>query len=219
MLDRYGYLQSITYLGSSPVEQRNFSKLVGLHESYINDLVHFYDNGLIKDLVEFFHGNWAVALYHDRFRELCQSLRLDTNEDLATHAEKIRMMAETGLSDEKLNQQRREMIGVGGAKLKPSTRESSQLALIEWMKGMFLDLPCKTFLIFFRRVSLKHRLHTVISQRIVLILTCIFYRRRGEKAPHARPRSDHAVLHHVAVKERRERKGSVQLMNIRRVLS
>ena len=65
VVDVHRRVVSITYLGAQPIEDRNFAGLVGLQESYLNSVEHFYDKGVIPDLTRFLRDDWAVAIYND----------------------------------------------------------------------------------------------------------------------------------------------------------
>eukprot|EP00912_Choanoflagellata_sp_UC4_P001492 UC4_evm2s940 len=69
-VNRYGVIETITNLSMGDIPDRsNFINLYGLHEKYLNNLVARYDEGLIKDLYQFFRESWSVAVFHDRFLE------------------------------------------------------------------------------------------------------------------------------------------------------
>jgi len=53
---------------------------VGLHETYLNNLPHRVEKGVITDAVEFLSENWAIALYHDWFMEFIARLRGDLSK-------------------------------------------------------------------------------------------------------------------------------------------
>jgi hypothetical protein len=75
-LDSFGYIEQITYLGSSPLpEAPNWICLIGLHEKYLNCLVSRFDEGLIADLVSYLQSWWSVALYHNSFANFKSSLQ------------------------------------------------------------------------------------------------------------------------------------------------
>ena len=74
-LDKYGRVVMIVYIGHKCAAFNNMEKLVGMHETYINSLISTYDRGDITDLLSYFEGEWAAALYHDRFRECCLDIR------------------------------------------------------------------------------------------------------------------------------------------------
>ena len=46
-----------------------------LHENYLNMLTSRFDNGVIKNVVEFLSENWAMALYHEWFGDFWLRMR------------------------------------------------------------------------------------------------------------------------------------------------
>lgn len=48
----------------------NFIQLFNIHERYLNNLVDRFEEGLMTDLYDFFKEPWAMAIFHDRFRDL-----------------------------------------------------------------------------------------------------------------------------------------------------
>jgi hypothetical protein len=76
VLDRYGHIKQIIYLGPAiNEEQNNFEQLIGVNEKYLNDLVSRYEEGLIADFVTYLREWWAMGLYHDRFKECLQNVK------------------------------------------------------------------------------------------------------------------------------------------------
>ncbi len=76
MLQRYtsvyvnketGQIESIMYLGTTPIANNNLSSLVGVPASYCNNMIGRYQEGLVKDFIEFFSENWAMCLFCDQF--------------------------------------------------------------------------------------------------------------------------------------------------------
>ena len=61
-IDRFGRLARLTCVGGA-VEVGNLTCLVGRHASLMSGLVSHYENGHIADLINFFRGDWAAALY------------------------------------------------------------------------------------------------------------------------------------------------------------
>lgn len=47
---------------------RDFVRLYGLHQCYLNNLVSRYNEGLISDFFTYFRAAWAVAIFNDRFQ-------------------------------------------------------------------------------------------------------------------------------------------------------
>ncbi len=74
-LNKHSVIQTITCLSKKQFNVRNFSKLYGLHEQFLNKLLLKYKQGKIADFYSFFSDNWCTALYHDRFEDLCKEIR------------------------------------------------------------------------------------------------------------------------------------------------
>jgi cilia- and flagella-associated protein 61 len=79
-LDAMGNIQSIVYLTRQPPESRNLRSLVGLHEQLCNRMVQRMEAHMIPDLVGYFRQPWAMALFHDRFRDYLADARQVFNE-------------------------------------------------------------------------------------------------------------------------------------------
>ena len=80
--------------------------------------------------------DWAVALYHDRFRELCSLIveKLDGEEDVDEIMRTIKEAVSGGLTDAEVSTRRRELVGISGCKLRPSTKQSIELQLLRFVK-------------------------------------------------------------------------------------
>ena len=144
VLDVHRRVASITYLGAQPVEDRNFAGLVGLQESYLNSLEHFYDKGTIPDLAKFLRDDWAVAVYHDRFCALCLSLsdKLESSEEVQKLLGEVKEAIASGntkLSESNLL--RKSLIGTGGEKISYKTRKSIESELLRFLRDNRQLLP------------------------------------------------------------------------------
>ena len=144
VLDVHRRVASITYLGAQPIEDRNLAGLVGLQESYLNSLEHFYDKGTIPDLVKFLRSDWAVAVYHDRFRALCQVLseKLDGVEEVQKLLKEVKDAISSGntkLSESNLL--RKSLIGTGGEKMSYKTKKSIETELLRFLRDNRALLP------------------------------------------------------------------------------
>ena len=63
VLDEHRRVASITYLGNESIEDMNFSIIVGMQESYLNSLEHFFDKGTITDIFkQEFVGLWTYLM-------------------------------------------------------------------------------------------------------------------------------------------------------------
>ena len=71
----FGIIDSITYLGQIKISYQSIMSLVGLHETYLNDIISRYDMKLVDDVPEFLSENWALALYSDNFSKLIIKLK------------------------------------------------------------------------------------------------------------------------------------------------
>lgn len=90
VIDRYGTVSELLYLGTDPVAARNLGGLVGLHVSFLNSLIQRADappgsNLTIPggDLTVFFAEPWAEALSSEAFPTLASALRLALSDDVA----------------------------------------------------------------------------------------------------------------------------------------
>ncbi len=69
-----GRLDCLCYFGDETIEQDNFSILVGMPITYMNNLVERHRDGLISDFIHYFRENWIYALYCDRFEQFKEKL-------------------------------------------------------------------------------------------------------------------------------------------------
>ncbi len=77
----FGIIDSITYLGKLNVSYNSLISLVGLHESYLNELFARYELNMVEDIPEFLSENWAVAIYHDNFSKLVIKMKTIIQDD------------------------------------------------------------------------------------------------------------------------------------------
>lgn len=76
-LDRFGKVDSITYLGGEALQVESLWSLVGLSETFLNYLYQRWRDDDIPDIVEFLADEWATALFHDRFMDFCHQIKLE----------------------------------------------------------------------------------------------------------------------------------------------
>ena len=124
------------YFGLEKVEAKNISLLVGLQEAYLNSAMSTYDRGLVPCWIDFFREDWASGLYHDRFGELGDSLRvlLKTDEGVFDVVDMLLRGFDEGKDDETLNTMRKTTIGAGGANLMPSTKKLIEANVLEFLR-------------------------------------------------------------------------------------
>lgn len=64
----------MVYLGRSILHAPHVAALVGLHVSFLNDIVVRFENDELVDLAVFLSEPWAQLLYHDCFPEICAGM-------------------------------------------------------------------------------------------------------------------------------------------------
>lgn len=74
---KMGKVDSITYLGGEELQVESLWSLVGLSETFLNNLYKRWKDGDIPDIVEFLTDEWAIALFHDRFMDFCHQLKME----------------------------------------------------------------------------------------------------------------------------------------------
>eukprot|EP00943_MAST-04B_sp_MAST-4B-sp1_P002176 g2176.t1 len=144
VVDVHHRVVSITYLGAQPVEDRNFAGLVGLQESYLNSIEHFYDKGVIPDLTRFLRDDWAVAIYNDRFKNLIASIteKLNGNEEVAQIVQEVSAAISSGNTKlSEVNLLRKSLIGVGGEKIQYKTKKLIESDLIKFLRDNKTLMP------------------------------------------------------------------------------
>ena len=136
-VDSHGRVAAFTYLGPEPVEAKNLSCIVGMHEAYLNSAVLFFNKGEVHNWIAYFRQGWADALYHDRFHHFCLSLRMGMSDDdgVNTVLVKVREALEGGAADQEISQVRRDAVGVGGSSLPRSTKKMMDMHLMEFLKN------------------------------------------------------------------------------------
>lgn len=71
----FGTIEEITYYGRLSVSYNSLISLVGLHETYLNDLILRTEVSLVEDIPLFLSENWSMAIYHDNFSKLILKLK------------------------------------------------------------------------------------------------------------------------------------------------
>jgi len=124
------YIQSISYLGSSKIEEHNFKVLVGLPQTYLN-IVQRWDDGLITDVVQFLRQNWTMAIYYDKFMQFSQRLK-----QKFTRRKDIQMLSDYVMEhvhDEGVQQIEESRRKRYAAEVTPDTEHMIQLEVIRFM--------------------------------------------------------------------------------------
>ena len=136
-LDSFGRVIEICYIGKSDVEARNLSKLIGVHESFLNSAMHSYEEGKVEDWIEWFRGEWCSALYHDKLSQMNESIReaLSTDKGTYTTLDKVQDAIDASTENEKLNEEWNACIGPGGSNLESSTRRIVEHSTVDYLRS------------------------------------------------------------------------------------
>lgn len=134
--DLLGKLEEILYIGRVKIEERNISRLVGYHESYMNSATYAYEKGLIKDWIDYFREDWASLLYHDKFLEfiIYQRESLTTDKCSVSTLEQVFQMAEIDTDDQNVSIARKELIGERSELLPIVTRKFLEAQTLEFLR-------------------------------------------------------------------------------------
>jgi len=85
-IDGFGKVDSITYLGGEEIQVESLWSLVGLSETFLNHLYQRWRDDYIPDIVEFLTDEWATALFHDRFMDFCQQIKMEMSQQKEVRA-------------------------------------------------------------------------------------------------------------------------------------
>jgi hypothetical protein len=147
VLDRFGRIVELQYLGKVAPEMDNLACVVGHHAGFTNAFVRKYDAGEVKDIVDFLRAEWAAAVFHDRFSALTVQLRDILSGDTAADALMEKVEAATmaavksGGGDLVAEKLRASGIGVCGAALPPALRRSVEHAVLAFLREHHHILP------------------------------------------------------------------------------
>jgi hypothetical protein len=136
-VDSLGVLVEICYIGKSEVEARNLSKLVGLHESYLNSASASYEEGKVEDWIDFLRGEWATAVYHDKFAELAESIRASLSTDKGTYTimDKVQDALDASTENDRVNEEWKKAIGPRGEHLEPGTKRIVETSTVDYLRA------------------------------------------------------------------------------------
>ena len=135
-IDSLGIVVEICYFGKSEIESKNISKLVGWHESYLNAALNSYEEGKVDDWVDFFRGDWATALYHDKFAALVQTIKssLSSDKDTFTILDKVMDALDASTENDKVVEVWKASIGPRGEKLESNTKRIVETSTLEYLR-------------------------------------------------------------------------------------
>lgn len=130
-----GIINSATYLGNEDISVQSLWSFVGLHETYLNQLVERYEKKIIPDAAEFLSENWAIALYHDWFMEFIGKLRSDLQkrEDIEKITKYVQETFTKGISKD-------DVIKLRGM-MSTSTKTFIEENVINFIRAQITHLP------------------------------------------------------------------------------
>lgn len=142
-LTPFGVVAEIAYFGKNSVEARNLSKLVGMHESYLNEAVHSFEEGMVYDWIDFFREEWSSAVYHDKFAEFIEVVRTMLASDKGTYTilDRISDALEKTTENEVITEEWKMSIGARGLNLDENTKRIVETQTIEYLRNNKHMLP------------------------------------------------------------------------------
>ena len=150
LLERFGRVAELTYVGSDAVEARNLSGIVGRSASFLNGLVRRADRQDLPDLIAFLRQGWATGVFHDRFAQLVASLRAAVGADahVGSLIAQAALLVEQGApasgdaageASDRVSDALKAMadagVGVGGAKLPPAARAAVEREVLAFLRA------------------------------------------------------------------------------------
>lgn len=150
LLERFGRVAELTYVGSDAVEARNLSGIVGRSASFLNGLVRRADRQDLPDLIAFLRQGWATGVFHDRFAQLVASLRAAVGADahVGSLIAQAALLVEEGApasgdaageASDRVSDALKAMadagVGVGGAKLPPAARAAVEREVLAFLRA------------------------------------------------------------------------------------
>jgi hypothetical protein len=125
-----------TYVGSDPVEEKNLSCLVGVHESYLGCALHSYEHGLVRHWVDYFRQDWAGTVHHDKLWDLIRDLRssLLTDKGMLVILEKVFDIAASTDDDQVVGAARQKIIGDDWANVENASRLIIEARSVDFLK-------------------------------------------------------------------------------------
>lgn len=91
-----GLVESVTYLSKEPIEVPSLWRFVGLSETYLNKLSERFNSKLLPDVAEFLSENWAIAVYHDKFAEFSNDIKIELKENIKDIIDRAKVMVNAG---------------------------------------------------------------------------------------------------------------------------
>jgi len=131
-----GLVVEISYFGKEIVEGRNIGRLVGWHESYLNNACFSFESGQISDWIEFFREPWCSFIYHDNFTAFAGGVKEFLQEDkgMFTVQDKLVGLASKCKDDGILSLERRKLLGNRGEKVPEIAKTAIETHTLEFLR-------------------------------------------------------------------------------------
>ncbi len=136
-LDSFCRVVEICFIGKTEVEARNLSKLIGVHESFLNSALNAYEEGKVEDWIEWFRQEWFTALYHDGLGQMNENIRaaLGTDKGTYTTLDRVQDAVDASTENEKLHEEWSALIGPRGCKLEGNTKRIVETSTVDYLRS------------------------------------------------------------------------------------
>ena len=129
----FGIIDTVVYLGKENIDYRALISLVGLHETYLNNLLKRFKSNLVENIPLFLSENWALATYHDNFSKLIIKLK-----HILRESDILAIVSEVVKNEKELN--RKEIDELLG-KVEKKTRQKIEYQIVSFLKENKNQLP------------------------------------------------------------------------------
>lgn len=130
-----GLVDSVTYYSKEPIEVQSLWRFVGLSETYLNKLSERFNSKLLPDVAEFLSENWAMAIYHDKFAEFSNDIKVEFKQQINNVSDAVKVMVD---ARQEFNREQykklRDMVG-------KETRRMVQERTLKYIKSHLNHLP------------------------------------------------------------------------------
>ena len=142
-VDYLGVVAAFIYLGKAEIEERNLSKLVHYHESYLNNAIYSYENGIVTDWISFLREDWASVLFFDKYKKFVTTLRnlIQNDKGVISIIDKIFEISDSSPDDHQIDISRRKILGDRCFDVPETTKKTVEVAVVEFLRENKYSLP------------------------------------------------------------------------------
>ncbi len=114
-----------------------------INKSVVYSAQHAYAKSYAKDWIRFFQGEWARAVFHDKFGKLMSALRniLKTDKFMIVVLGRVLEKAEMTMDNQVVADFRKEITGVHGELISDTSLNLIQAETNEFLRLFKLELP------------------------------------------------------------------------------